>query len=147
MTGDAEALVCQKHTITRGYSPRDVPVRVSGAVVGLSLLVALLAAVATAIGLLWQGEGRSYLYETLRGQTAEIHGRGLYRYDTLFQGAGNMGTDLTSLLGIPLLLASLTLYRRGSLRGGLLLLGALIYFLYVYASYALNVAYHKLCLL
>ena len=140
MTDDAEAYA--------GYSPRDVPVRVSGAVVGLSLLVALLAAIATAIGLLWQGEGKPYLYETLRRQTVEIHGRGLYRYDTLFQGAGNTGTDLTSLLlGIPLLLASLTLYRRESLRGGLLLLGALIYFLYVYASYALNVAYNELFLL
>jgi hypothetical protein len=82
------------------------------------------------------------------GQTAEIYGRGLYRYDTLFVGAGNKGTDVVTLgLGIPLLVISTVLYRRGLLRGGLLLLGTLAWFLYVGVSYALgSVAYNEMFL-
>ncbi|MBE9171522.1 hypothetical protein IQ238_29940 [Pleurocapsales cyanobacterium LEGE 06147] len=74
----------------------------------------------------------------------EIYGRGLYRYDTLFIGAGNRGTDAVTLfLGIPLLIFCIWLYRRGSLRGALLLIGTLVYFLYVYGSYALAIAYNN----
>lgn len=47
-------------------------------------------------------------------------------------------------LGVPLLLASIFLYRRGSTSGQLLLTGTLGYFLYVYASMALGAAYNRL---
>jgi hypothetical protein len=50
-------------------------------------------------------------------------------------------------LGIPLLVISTVLYRRGLLRGGLLLLGTLAWFLYVGVSYALgSVAYNEMFL-
>ena len=123
--------------------------RKSNAVVGLSVLIALLALVAAGIGLFYGGGGSPFTFTSLRGQPVEIYGQGLYRYDTLFQGAGNKGTDMVTLfLGIPLLVLSVLLYRCGSLRGGLLLLGALAWFLYTYASYALGpVAYNELFLL
>jgi hypothetical protein len=54
---------------------------------------------------------------------------------------------LTLLVGIPLLLISTFLYRRGSLRGGLLLTGTLVYFLYVYTSLALAAVYNNLFLI
>ena len=54
---------------------------------------------------------------------------------------------MTVLLGVPLLVVALVAYRRGSRRGGLLLAGALTYFLYVYASRALSNAYNPLFLL
>src|SRR5207302_1517843 len=38
-------------------------------------------------------------------------------------------------------------YQRGSLRGGLLLVGTLVYFLYVYLSYAVGTSYNELFLL
>lgn len=125
------------------------PMKISGAVIGLSALVAVLALIAAGAGLLWQGGDGPYSFTTLRGETAEIYGQGLYRYDTLFTGAGNRATDaLTLLLGVPLLVISNLLYRRGSIRGGLLLMGTLVYFLYVYATYALGpVAYNNLFLL
>lgn len=124
-------------------------VKSSKTVVALSLLIAGLALIAAGTGLFWQDGGDSYSFTTLRGQTAEIYGQGLYRYDTLFVGAGSKGTDaITLFLGIPLLVLSTLLYWRGSLRGSLMLTGALAYFLYVYASYALGtVAYNELFLL
>ena len=120
----------------------------SNAVVWLSSLIALLALIAAGVGLFWQDGGGSFSFSTLRGQTVEMYGRGLYRYDTLFVAAGNRETDAVTLfLGIPLLVLSTLLYRRGSLRGGLVLTGALTWFLYVGASYALGaVAYNDLFL-
>ncbi len=84
---------------------------------------------------------------TLRGQIIQIHGQGLYRYDTLFIGAGLKAQDTVMLvLGIPLLVFATLLYHRGSLRGGVLLMGTLGYFLYIYASMALGAAYNSLFL-
>jgi hypothetical protein len=124
-------------------------VKTSNTVVWLSSLIALLALIAAGVGLFWQDGGGSFSFTTSRGQTVEMYGQGLYRYDTLFVGAGNRGTDaVTLLLGIPLLVLSTLLYRRGSLRGGLVLTGALTWFLYVGSSYALGtVAYNDLFLL
>ena len=76
-----------------------------------------------------------------------IHGEGLYRYDSLFTGAGNRGVDaVTLLLGVPLLLLALDRYRRGSARGALLLLACLGYFAYVFTSMAFGVAWNELFL-
>ncbi|NTW04447.1 MAG: hypothetical protein HGA19_24820 [Oscillochloris sp.] len=119
----------------------------SGVIVGLAALIAVLALIAAGAGLFWQEAGGPLTFTTLRGQTVELYGRGVYRFDTRFQGAASRGTDLVTLvLGIPLLLVATLRYRRGSLRWGLLLVGTLVYFLYVYASLALNVAYNNLFL-
>jgi hypothetical protein len=112
------------------------------------MLIAVLALVAAGVGLFWQDGSSPFSFTPLRGETVQMYGRGLYRYDTLFSGAGYKGLDtVTLVLGIPLLMLAVLLYRRGSLRGGLLLLGALSYFLYIYASLALGAAYNNLFLL
>ena len=103
----------------------------SGAVVGLAALIAALALIAAGVGLFWQDAGRPFTFTTLRGQTVAMYGRGLYRFDTRFMGAGNRGTDAIMLtLGIPLLIVATLRYRRGSPRWGLLLVGTLVYFVY-----------------
>lgn len=119
----------------------------STSVLWLSLLIVVLALMAVGAGFFWPSEGAPYTFTTLRGQAVQIYGRGLYRYDTLFTGAANRGNDVvTPVLGIPLLVYALLRYRQGSLRGGLLLLGTLVYFLYLYGSYALGIAFNPLCL-
>jgi hypothetical protein len=114
----------------------------------LAWLVAATALVAAAVGLFWEGSGASTAYTTLRGETVETYGRGIYAADTLFRGAGFRGSDaLTLFVGVPFLLVAVALYRRGSVRGTFLLAGALAYFLYTYASVALGAAYNDLFLL
>lgn len=121
--------------------------RTSKAIVWLSSLIAVLALVAAGTGLFWQDAGSSFSFTTLRGETVQMYGRGLYRYDSLFTGAGYKGQDATTLfLGIPLLVLLTLLYRRGSPRAGLLLTGVLAYFVYVYVSMAFNAAYNNLFL-
>jgi hypothetical protein len=111
-------------------------------------MVAVSAATAAAIGLFWRNGGSSYPFSTLRGQSVQIYGQGLYQYDTLFFGAGFKGQDAVVLfLGVPLLIIALILSQRGSLSGQLFLTGMLGYFLYVYASMALGASYNKLFLL
>lgn len=116
-------------------------------VVGLSALIMGLALIAVAAGFLWPGEGAAFTFTNVRGQAVQIHGRGLYRYDTLFMAATNHGNDLiVLLLAIPLLAYSTLHYWRGALRGGLLLLGTLVCFFYLYFSYAFGIAFNPLFL-
>lgn len=119
----------------------------SRVIVGLTVLIVILALIAVGAGFLWPNVGGPYAFTNLRGQAVQIYGQGLYRYDTLFTGAANRGNDLiTFVLALPLLLYALARYRQDSLRGGLLLLGTLIYFLYLYGSYALGIAFNPLFL-
>jgi hypothetical protein len=113
----------------------------------LVVTVAVLAFFAAAIGLFWQGDGPSFAFTTLRGDRVQVYGQGLYRFDTVMGGSGYRGVDLATLLvGLPLLAFSAVWRRRGSIRGTLLLVGALSYFLYDYASLALGAAYNRLFL-
>jgi hypothetical protein len=111
-------------------------------------LVAILALVTALAGLFWQDAGSPFTFTSLHGLAVEMYGQGLYRYDTLFSGAAFRGTDaVTLLIGLPLLIIATLLYRGGSLRGSLLLSGALAFFLYNGALMTLRAAYNILFLL
>jgi hypothetical protein len=116
--------------------------------VSLTWVIALSAAIATAVGLFWQDGTAPLYFITARGETVQLYGQGLYRYDTVLKAAIFRGTDaVTLILGIPLLLAALVFFRRGSHRGAVLLFSVLAYFLYTYASLAFGAAYNPLFLL
>ena len=110
-------------------------------------LVAAASAAVAATGLLFRPSGEPRTVPVPRGGTAELAGSGLYRYDTVFTAAGNTAVDAVVLaLGVPLLVRAWRAHRRGSPRGTVLLAGVLGYFLYVYATYALGIAYNPLFL-
>jgi hypothetical protein len=109
--------------------------------------IAVLAILATGVGVFWQGAGQPSEFRTMFGKTVMLHGHGLYRYDTVSVAAQAIAQDVVTLLvGIPLLIVALILFRMGSLRGSLLLAGTLAYFLYTYASYAFGIVYNVLFL-
>jgi hypothetical protein len=121
--------------------------KTSNLAIWLSSLIIVLALVATSIGLFWQDEGGAFSFTTLRGDTVSIAGRGLYHYDTKLMAMGfKAGDAVTLILGIPVLIFSLLLYRRGSVKGELLLAGTLAYFLYNYSSIVFGAAYNQLFL-
>jgi len=110
-------------------------------------LIAVLTLLAASIGFFYPGEGNTFSFLTVRGETVQIWGQGWYRYDTPIGALGFKAGDLITLfLAIPLLVISFLLYRRGSLRGGLLLTGVLAYFLYNYISLGFGAAYNNLFL-
>jgi hypothetical protein len=119
---------------------------IPGLVYVLTALIAVLATAAAGIGF-FRREGAPYEVTTLRGQQTQLFGQGVYRYDTLFTGAGFRGQDLVTLVfGVPLLVIASLLSSGGSLAGHLLLIGALGYFLYVYLTMAVGAAYNRLFL-
>ena len=120
-------------------------VKTSNSVIWLVELIAVLALVAAGTGLFYQDEGNSFSFTSVRGVTVQVYGQGLYRYDTPIGAVGaRVGDAVTLVLGIPLLILSTLSYKRGSLRGGLLLAGILAHFLYGYGSMALGAAYNNL---
>jgi hypothetical protein len=118
--------------------------KASRAVTVLSLLIVTLSLIAAAVGVFWQGDGSSFEFKTLRGEVVTIHGRGLYKFDSVSIAAQAIAQDIVTLsIGIPLFVVSLVLCRKGFLRGQLLLSGTLGYFLYTYTSLAFLAAYNS----
>lgn len=114
----------------------------------LAYFIIPLALIAAAAGVFWQGTGESYPFQTLRGETVQIRGHGLYAFDTVNSSSQEIGQDVVTLiLGIPLLIAGVVLTRKGSLRGRLLLTGALGYFLYTYGAMSFLTAFNPFYLL
>jgi len=92
-----------------------------------SIAIAFLALIATLAGLFWKG---------------------LYQNDTISGAAQIMGQDLVTLvICIPILLGTLYLIRKSSLRGRLIWMGTIFYFLYSYASMAFLTSYNQLFLI
>ena len=111
-------------------------------------LIAIIAVAAALAGLLTHGGVGPSTFTTLHGQTANIYGIGLYRYDTVFSATTFKGVDIITLvLSVPLLIIAFLLYRRNSLRGGLLLLSAIPYFIYIGASMTFSAAFNSAFLL
>ena len=122
--------------------------RISRSLTVLSLLVALFAAVYAGIGLFSTGGEGSFEFTTLHGETVEIYGQGIYRNDASLRAPIFRGTDAVTLfVCVPVLLLAIAWYRRGSLRGGLLLTSMLAYFLYNSASLGFGAAYNNILLL
>lgn len=108
-------------------------------------LIAILAAITASVGLFSTSGPGTFQFTTLHQQTVDIYGKGLYRFDTPLIAVGYRVSDaFTLIVGIPLLLISFWLFRRGSLRGKILLTGTLLFFLYNFGSLALGAAYNNL---
>ncbi len=114
----------------------------------LVIIIIILSIVASAYGFFSnEGEGE-YIIESFRGESVTIYGKGLYQNDSISAVAQGKAQDIiTMLLGVPLLLISIILSRKGSLRGRLLLSGTLGYFLYTYISYTFLWMYNSFFLI
>ncbi len=99
-------------------------------------LIVILSGIAATSGIFSdQGPG-SYDYETIRGKTVEIYGKGIYKHmsaDVAIQGIAQ--DYVTLFIGVPLLILLLPGYRKGSLRHHFLLAGTMGYFLVTYLFY------------
>lgn len=122
---------------------KEIKMRSNTISIRLALFIIPLAILAAGAGVFWQGTGEPYPFETLRGETVMIRGHGLYRFDTVNSSAQEVGNDIVTLLiGVPLLVTGIVLSRKGSLRGQLLLTGALGFFLYTYGSMSFLTAFN-----
>ncbi|QVK18475.1 hypothetical protein KHQ81_01800 [Mycoplasmatota bacterium] len=112
----------------------------------LVLMIAFLSIIAASIGLFSNsGEGQ-FEFTSIYGEKILIYGKGLYQHETAKLGLMARGQDAVTLfICIPLLLLSLYITNKGSLKGKLLLSGVQGYFLYTYTQFT-QIAYNPLFL-
>ncbi|MDR9365684.1 MAG: hypothetical protein RI575_10130 [Balneolaceae bacterium] len=94
----------------------------------LVLLITIMAGVASSIGIFSTGGPGPYEYESIRRETVQIYGEGLYRQMSEDVAPQGIAQDYVTLfIAIPFLWISFFRARSGSLRGRFLLAGALGY--------------------
>ncbi len=127
------------------------PAFTTGHTKSLNLITSLIAIgsfIATCVGIFSAGGPGKYEITSIRHETVEIYGRGAYRDMSAEVAPQGIAQDVVTLcIGIPLLLLSLVLSNRNSLRGRLLLTGTLGYFFITYLFFTLMAMYNQLFLL
>lgn len=112
------------------------------------IIIALLAVVAASAGIWSGGPGMmKKIILSVHGEMVELYGKGLYRNmsaDVAIQGIAQ--DYITLFLGVPLLLISLTGFRKGWRWADFLLAGTLGYFLVTYLFYLTMAMYNVLFL-
>jgi hypothetical protein len=109
--------------------------------------IILLSLVATLSGIFsGQGSGK-FEYESIRGQTVTIYGKGIYKHMSADVAVQGIAQDYVTLIfGIPLLLISFLFARKNSLRGTFALAGVSGYFFVTYLFYMCMGMYNQLFL-
>lgn len=114
----------------------------------LTVLIVLFSLIAAAAGIFSSGGPGRQLFTSVRGESVILYGRGLYRNDSVSMASQAIAQDVVTLLvGIPMLIVSLCFFRKGLLKGKILLGGTLAYFLYTYTSYSFTSMYNCLFLM
>jgi hypothetical protein len=112
------------------------------ATAALCAVVALLAGIASALGVFARGDGTFSTVTSARGETYEVATSGVYADNARQLVAEGVGWDaFTLVVAVPLLLLGAALVARGSFRGALLAAGMLGYFAYMYLEYAVTWAF------
>jgi hypothetical protein len=102
----------------------------------LIILILVLSLFSCVIGLFLKTDTNQTTFTSLHGQLVTLHGIGLYRFDSQSVAAQGIAQDvITFTVAIPMLFLSWIYTRKFSLKGSLILLGTLGYFLYTYISY------------
>lgn len=113
----------------------------------LVFLIVILSLAVSVYGIFSNQGSGEYEIKSFRGETVTIYGKGIYQNDSVTVVAQGIAQDIVNvIIGIPLLVISLYLSRKGSLKGRLLLTGTLGYFLYTYISYTFLWMYNPLFL-
>ena len=113
----------------------------------LTIIIALLSLIASAYGIFSSGGPGGYEFKAFSGDVIQIYGTGLYQDNSISLVSQGIAQDIiTIILGVPLLIISLLLFRKGLFKGKLLLAGTLGYFLYTYISYTFLWMYNSMFL-
>jgi hypothetical protein len=121
----------------------ELSLRAARAAVGGA--AAVLAAVASALGVFARGDGTFVAALSARGEPYQMAATGVYVNNARQVVAEGVGWDVfTLVIAVPLLLVAAVLVAHGSFRGTLLAAGMFGYFLYAYLEYAVTWAFGPL---
>ena len=101
------------------------------------IAIIILASAFATISAIFSHDGPgTYQHRSIRGHEVTIYGKGLYKDMSAEVAPQGLAQDhVTLLIGIPLLVLSFLMSRKGSLRGRFLMAGTLGYFLVTYLFY------------
>lgn len=110
-------------------------------------IIALVAFICTSIGIFSGGGPGPYYYTSIRNNTVTIFGKGVYQHMSAEVAPQGIAQDyITLFIGIPLLMVSFWVSRRGFVRGKFILAGVLAYFMVTYLFYLVMAMYNFLFL-
>lgn len=116
-------------------------------VVMLGSGIVILSAIAAFTGIISSAGPGAYEYESIRGETVVIYGKGVYEHMSADLAPQGIAQDYVTLfLAVPLLILGMVWTGRGSLKGRFLLAGTLGYFLVSYLFYLVMGMYNFLFL-
>ncbi|EKN66053.1 hypothetical protein P9E76_03680 [Schinkia azotoformans] len=122
--------------------------KAKGTVSILVFFIVVLSTAATIAGIFSSEGPGPFEYETIRGETVMIYGKGIYQHMSLEVAPQGIAQDVVTLfIGVPILLIALYLTRRGWLRGRILLAGTLGYFFVTYLLYMLMCMFNNFFLI
>jgi hypothetical protein len=114
----------------------------------LVIFIAILSGIASFFGIFSSGGPGRYEYKSIRGETVQVYGIGLYKDMSAQVAPQGIAQDYVTLfIAIPLLLISLFLSLKGSLRWRFVLNGTLGYFLVTYLFYLVMGMYNSMFLI
>jgi hypothetical protein len=113
----------------------------------LIVAITLLSGITTVVEIFSTGGPGNFGYETIRGETVTIYGKGIYKHMSADVAIQGIAQDVVTLaIGIPLLLFSLFGFKKGSVKSRFLLTGATGYFFVTYLFYTAMGMYNELFL-
>lgn len=113
----------------------------------LTVLTALLAAIASATGIFYNQRGSSYEFTSIHGKEVIIYGKGLYKHMSAEVAPQGIAQDyITLFVAVPLLFISIFMVKKKSLKGRYLLAGTFGYILVTYLFYLTMAIYNALFL-
>ncbi|MEC1772528.1 hypothetical protein [Schinkia azotoformans] len=122
--------------------------KAKGTISILVFFIVVLSTAATIAGIFSSEGSGPFEYETIRGKTVMIYGKGIYQHMSLEVAPQGIAQDVVTLfIGVPILLIALYLTRRGWLRGRILLAGTLGYFFVTYLLYMLMCMFNNFFLI
>jgi hypothetical protein len=113
----------------------------------LCISIALLSVFATSKGIFSDEDKEPKTITSVRGHVVKLYGKGIYHHMSAEVAPQGIAQDIITLfIAIPLLLISLASYRKGSLRGKVILTGSLAYFLVTYLFFTMMAMYNQMFL-
>lgn len=117
-------------------------------IIFLSSLIAILSIASTLTAILSSTQSGPESVISVRGEKVQLYGKGVYRHMSAEVAPQGIAQDYVTLFfGVPMLLLSLFIFRKDTLKGRILLTGVLGYFLVKYTFYTLMAMYNELFLL
>ena len=134
-------------TVIKQIHRRHLNMKFKKSISLLVLCTAALSLIATICGIFSKQGPGEYSFTSIHGQTITIYGKGIYGSNSVSAALQAIPQDIVTLgLGVPILVISLFLARKGLIKGKLLLGGTLGYFLITYMMYTFIAMYNRLFL-